>query len=299
LGQKRILILGGSSPLAISIAQNLEILGIVSTLTHRRATDDYSNSSSKIATFDVGESIESLVETVTPDLVINCIVTKPRDLNNQNSWSKLLEINARFPRHLHRVLTRRQTPLILVSTDSVFFGLRGGYTEGELPFPRNIYSLSKAMGEITEGKTKVVRLSFLGRQKDENRSGGHLVSRLERLPQKAMINVPINYFWNGLDVNTAGKLISNLSLDVINNIDVPALSHLHSSGGLSRYQIVKLAVSHLGRTDLEICKRKLFVPVNYTLSSINKKYTDSLWTRLGYSSKPSTEELLKQIKYLI
>jgi len=59
---------------------------------------------------------------------------------------------------------------VYISTASVFYGDRGPYSESDIPYPRNFYSLTKLLGEfvVTESALKkqlVIRTNFVGRKK--------------------------------------------------------------------------------------------------------------------------------------
>lgn len=296
---KNILILGGSSPLAVSIAKNSQLLGLNPILTYRQLLTERVDTAWRVAKFEVGDSLDSLISLCMPDMIINCIVAKPRYQHNLQNNSNLIKVNACFPRYLHAFTLKRRIPLLLISTDSVFFGLKGGYKEDEFPFARNLYSLTKIMGEIVETETKVVRLSYLGQSVSMNNSDRHLVSRLKSFPPNTKLDIPSNYFWNGLDVTSAGKLLSLISLDIINKLDTPSLLHLHSTGKISRYEMTKLITARISRTDIEVRKKTLRLSMNYTLGTIHKSYVDSLWLRLGFQSMPNTLELLQKVDYEI
>ncbi len=80
--------------------------------------------------------------------------------------------NVEGTRNLVRALARFRSDsvFVYVSTASVFYGDRGQYTELDVPYPKNFYSLTKFLGEfaVTESDLAnylIVRVNFASRQK--------------------------------------------------------------------------------------------------------------------------------------
>lgn len=105
-------------------------------------------------------SIMEAFATSRPEAVINCIglikQLKPRRRD-------LVELNAAFPHRLHQLCEATGARLIHLSTDCVFSGLVGNYTERSQPDPVDDYGLSKLMGEIEHGAL-TLRTSIVGRE---------------------------------------------------------------------------------------------------------------------------------------
>ena len=75
-----------------------------------------------------------------------------------------LEINALFPHRIANLCRVMGSRLIHVSTDCVFSGIAGNYTEDDLPDPDDIYGRSKLLGEVSEDHCITLRTSIIGRQ---------------------------------------------------------------------------------------------------------------------------------------
>ena len=65
---------------------------------------------------------------------------------------------------------RPDSMFVYVSTASVFYGDRGQYTELDIPYPKNFYSLTKLLGEFTVTESDlasylIVRVNFASRKK--------------------------------------------------------------------------------------------------------------------------------------
>jgi dTDP-4-dehydrorhamnose reductase len=107
-------------------------------------------------------SVEGVLEEAGADVVVNAIGVQSGERHH------LEAINARFPRELASLLDRRGGRLIHISTDGVFSGTRGGYTESDPPDPNDDYGRTKLAGE-PNAPHLTIRASFFGRSP---RSGG-------------------------------------------------------------------------------------------------------------------------------
>jgi dTDP-4-dehydrorhamnose reductase len=76
----------------------------------------------------------------------------------------MFAINAVFPQHLAALGARYGFRLITISTDCVFAGDRGMYTEADLSDARDLYGISKFLGEAREGNCLTLRTSIIGRE---------------------------------------------------------------------------------------------------------------------------------------
>jgi dTDP-4-dehydrorhamnose reductase len=59
---------------------------------------------------------------------------------------------------------RRGNRFVHISTDSVFDGVKGGYTENDRPNAVDLYGRSKALGEVTGPGCLTIRTSIIGRE---------------------------------------------------------------------------------------------------------------------------------------
>ena len=98
-------------------------------------------------------------------MVVNCIgLVKQRP--EAADAAALVQANALFPQQLHAACAQRGARLIQISTDCVFAGDRGGYTEADRPDPADLYGRSKLAGEPEGEGVLTLRTSMLGRELD-------------------------------------------------------------------------------------------------------------------------------------
>ncbi len=108
-------------------------------------------------------TLESLIRSVSPDYVINCagIIKQRKDML---SPIPCITINALLPHKLHELISKHGGRLIHFSTDCVFNGQRGGYTEADPPDAVDLYGRTKTLGEVDGEKCLVLRTSMIGRE---------------------------------------------------------------------------------------------------------------------------------------
>lgn len=118
-----------------------------------------------IGYFDVLDTKKlcSLLDTVRPDAVVNAVgIVKQRDEAKQAVPS--IQINALFPHQLADLCVERGIRVIQISTDCVFSGFRGNYSEIDVPDPVDLYGRTKLLGELNRPGCLTLRTSIIGWQ---------------------------------------------------------------------------------------------------------------------------------------
>ncbi len=137
------------------------------------------------------EFVHSLIVEGKFDSVINCIGI----LNQFAEQNKDLAVflNAYFPHFLADVTNGTQIQIIHMSTDCVFSGKRGKYTEDDLRDGETFYDRSKALGELEDNKNITLRNSIVG--PDINPSGIGLLNWF--MQQQGEVNGYTKAIWTG------------------------------------------------------------------------------------------------------
>ncbi|MEM0906048.1 MAG: sugar nucleotide-binding protein [Pseudomonadota bacterium] len=78
-------------------------------------------------------------------------------------------VNAHFPKKLARAVTVRGSKLIHISTDCVFTGDQGQYSEMDPPDANDAYGRSKAIGEVSGEGILTLRTSMVGLEQATSR----------------------------------------------------------------------------------------------------------------------------------
>jgi dTDP-4-dehydrorhamnose reductase len=165
----KALVLGGNGMLGHKLVQRLaSVFDVYTTLKGDR--DKYSRLEiispervfENLNLKDV-DALTEIIENVSPDVVINAAgVVKQRDSVNDN-FEPLL-INAVFPRNLAMLAERFGFRAILFSTDCVFDGKKGNYSESDPPTAGDLYGVSKYLGEVRSKNCLIIRTSMIGRE---------------------------------------------------------------------------------------------------------------------------------------
>ena len=110
--------------------------------------------------------VKELVGVNKFDSIINCI-----GLLNQfaeNNKADAVYLNSYFPNYLAQLTEGTDTQIIQMSTDCVFSGKKGQYTEDDLRDGTTFYDRSKALGELDDNKNITLRNSIVGPDINEN-----------------------------------------------------------------------------------------------------------------------------------
>lgn len=104
-----------------------------------------------------------------PDVVINAVglIKQREDANNP---LHTVPLNTLLPFRLADLCSAVGARLILISTDCVFYGDRGGYRESDVPDARDLYGVSKLLGEVVDRPNVItLRTSIIGRERGSAR----------------------------------------------------------------------------------------------------------------------------------
>ena len=110
------------------------------------------------------DGVVAVLAQVRPHVVINCIGLI-KQLADAKDPLTALPINAMLPHRLARLCELAGARLIHVSTDCVFSGRKGGYSEGDLSDAEDLYGKSKYIGELHDLPHAItLRTSIIGHE---------------------------------------------------------------------------------------------------------------------------------------
>ena len=215
-------------------------------------------------------AVRELLGRMEPQWVVNCAAFTNVD-ECERDPVRARSLNVELPRALAVACARAGVGLVHISTDSVFDGERGGYTEEDDPAPVNVYARSKLEGEraVQEAypEALVLRTNFIG--VSQSRTVGladWITFRLEsgeRIP-------------GFTDVIFAPLLANELSRLVLAAIDcgLKGLYHANARDAWSKYDFARRLAAALGfhaglvdRASLADAKLEARRPLNTSLSS--------------------------------
>ncbi len=115
------------------------------------------------------ETISHVIKEGKYDSVINCIGVLNQFAENNHALAAFL--NSYFPHFLAKTTEGTDTQVIHMTTDCVFSGKKGSYTEHDLRDGETFYDRSKALGELDDEKNLSLRNSIVGADINPNGIG--------------------------------------------------------------------------------------------------------------------------------
>jgi dTDP-4-dehydrorhamnose reductase len=174
----RILVLGAGGMLGHKMVQQLgarfgEVHG---TLKGRRSDPLYRNipllqSDRIVEGLDVMDlpAVDELLEELRPRVVVNCVgIIKQR--SDARAALPSITINSLLPHRLAAAVEPWGGRVIHFSTDCVFSGREGHYTEDSPSDAEDLYGKSKFLGEVAVPNALTLRTSIIGRELSQHRS---------------------------------------------------------------------------------------------------------------------------------
>jgi len=245
----RILVLGGEGMLGHKMVQTLAARFADTWWTVRGPLAElpvpFLQSPRCVERVDVMDwaAVEGVLGRLRPDAVVNCVgVIKQRVAAASPVPS--ISINALLPHRIAEAVVGWSGRLIHFSTDCVFSGRKGRYTEGDVSDAEDLYGRTKFLGEAAGAGALTIRTSIIGRELENHKSllDWFLLGRHERV--KGFTNV----WWSGVTTNHLADVVGGLIERH------PALSGLYqlSSGRISKYELLcRLRDGYRLRTEVE------------------------------------------------
>ena len=281
---KNILVLGASGMLGNAVlrvfseSDGFDVLG---TVRSNRALKLLPPSVQQrlISGVDV-ENVDSLLAVfgqVKPDVVINCIGLV-KQLSEAGNPLSAIPINSLLPHRLARVCALSDSRLVHMSTDCVFAGVKGMYSEEDIPDATDLYGRSKLLGEVDYPNAITLRTSIIGHELEGARS---LVGWF--LSQSGAVRGFKKALFSGLPTVEVARLIRDF---VLPNAQLRGLYHV-SADPISKYDLLRLVADAYGKA-VDIQADESFV--------INRSLDSSRFRAItGFQPKP-WDDLVQSMK---
>jgi dTDP-4-dehydrorhamnose reductase len=108
-------------------------------------------------------NLNDVLDKLKPDVIVNCLGITLRKAEVKD-LDYCLELNSILPHMLDCWAAQNNSHLIHFSTDCVFDGVEGGYTEVSFPSAKDIYGRTKYLGEVSGPHSLTLRGSMIGRE---------------------------------------------------------------------------------------------------------------------------------------
>jgi dTDP-4-dehydrorhamnose reductase len=273
---KNILIFGARGMLGHVLANQLK----ATTQYHLIGALDQGKNIASHYPVDVRDQVQvkRYVCEVQPDIVINCAGILVQE--SQKNIEDAILVNSLFPNLLSRLGEEYNFKLIHISTDCVFSGKEGNYTETSPPNGDSVYARTKILGEVANKKNLIVRTSIIGPELRAQGSG--LLKWFVK--QKGEIKGFKNAIWTGVTTLELAK-----GLIAIIAQDLTGIIHFIPNAKISKYELLLLLKEIWGKDDIQILADEGY----RTDKSLTNNRND-----LNFSVK-SYEEMLFELKEYI
>jgi dTDP-4-dehydrorhamnose reductase len=176
-------------------------------------------------------AIERLLEQTRPDWVIHCAALANVDAC-ESAPELAQRLNSEVPAKLARHVARGGARLVHISTDAVFDGQRGEYTEEDTPNPLSIYARTKLSGEYAVAEANpeaiIARVNLFGWSLNGNRSLGEFF--VNNLRAGRGVNGFVDVYFCPLLVNDIAQILLRMLAK-----GLTGLYHVVSSDCLTKY----------------------------------------------------------------
>lgn len=276
----KILILGVTGMLGYTLFEyfsgnkQLEVNGTARNLFGLEAYFGMTEREKILTGIDI-ENVDAIVRTIgsiRPDVVINCIgIIKQLPIAKDPFTS--IAINSLFPHRLAHICNAAGARMVHISTDCVFSGRKGNYTETDASDAEDLYGKTKYLGEVSYPHCVTLRTSIIGH---ELKGGYGLIDWF--LTQTEKTRGYTRAIYTGFPTVEIARIIEDY---VIPNKELKGLYQV-SSGTISKHDLLLLVAERYGKNiDIEpyddfFCDRSLNSSYFRSVSG----YTPPSWPEL-------------------
>lgn len=215
------------------------------------------------------------------DVFINCIGAIPQRFGSHGN-SYFISVNSVFPHQLASYCNPRGVKLIHATTDCVFSGKTGAYTENSVHDARDIYGRSKSLGE--PDTATVIRTSIVGEELHNKKS----LLEWVRSNKGGNINGFLNHRWNGITCLQFAKICEDI---IIDGLFWNGVRHIFSEA-VTKFELVSM-INEIFELDINITPI-ISVDRETLLPEVNDKTISTMYRFLD--GIPSLKEQLVELK---
>lgn len=191
------------------------------------------NESERFINLDVKDTdgLSAIVASHDFDYIINCIGILNKDA--EDNPDKAIWFNSYFPHFLEAITRNTSTKVIHISTDCVFSGKRGAYTENDVKDGYGFYAQSKNLGELDNSKDLTLRTSIIGPELNENGIG--LFHWFMSQSDNAQLKGFTHAYWSGI---TTIELTKTIHAAI--NQNITGLIQITQKNKIDKYSLLQL-----------------------------------------------------------
>ena len=227
------------------------------------------------------EDLKNKIKKIRPDVIINSIgITNKIKNKDLNFTQQIIQVNSLFPHQLQKICIQFDIRLIHLSSDCVFSGEKGFYSERDIPDPVDIYGKSKLLGELDFQNSITIRKSVIGHEYNSN--NGLLEWFLK---QEGKVKGYKKAIFSGITVLELAKIID---MYIIPNPNLRGLFHV-SGQSISKYNLLKIIASEYKKIIDIIPNEEVKIDRSLNSTKFNKI--------TGYQSKPWPKLIKSMAKF--
>lgn len=186
-------------------------------------------------------ALKQVIQSGKYDSVINCIGILNQFAERNHPLAVML--NSYLPHFVAEAANEVGSQVIHMSTDCVFSGKRGCYTEDDVPDGTTFYDRSKALGELNDDKNTTLRNSIVG--PDINEKGIGLLNWF--MQQDGEINGFTGAIWTGQTTLQLAKTMEQAAKE-----RAVGLYNTVPAEPITKYELLKLFNKYLRGNTLQI-----------------------------------------------
>lgn len=173
--------------------------------------------------------IKNVLDKTEPDFIVNCVGLL--NAYAEENKTQAIFINAELPHILSSMLEGTSTKIFHLSTDCVFSGKTGGYSENDYADGDTFYAKTKSLGEVANNNCLTIRTSIIG--PDINEKGIGLFNWF--MQRNGDIQGFINVIWTGITTLELARFIEQTGSNFKGG-----LLNLVPSDSISKYELLSL-----------------------------------------------------------
>lgn len=195
------------------------------------------------------DRLNGIIDGFQPEIVINCIGILIK--GSKSYPDEAIYANSYFPNYLAKLSRKKKFKLIHISTDCVFSGREGHYSEDSIKDATDLYGLSKSLGEIKDDNNLTIRTSIIGPEIKENGEG--LFDWFMR--QEGKIYGYKSNIWSGVTTLELANFIKYVINDIFS---LNGLIHLTNNQPISKFDLLS-TINEVYKKGVEISDEKNYV----------------------------------------
>jgi dTDP-4-dehydrorhamnose reductase len=181
--------------------------------------------------------LEKAIASADPDVLLNCLSVRKSELTEGNLRKVVASLSV-LPQRMAHVCARMGVRLVHFSSDGVFSGTKGGYTEDDLPDATDQYGVAKYLGEVRDPHAVSIRTSMIGH---ELGGGNGLLEWF--LAQEATCNGFPRSVFSGLPTVELARVIRDF---VLVRPELSGVYHVAASP-ISKFDLLQLVADVYGK----------------------------------------------------